>query len=103
MILLTSEVRRALPPLGTTDAQGMKALAVVKFFTPDAGWTWFGVEFDGEDIFFGLVIGVVAEFGTFRLSELESLHGALGLPVERDLFFEPTSLKILSEQYRGHF
>jgi hypothetical protein len=30
------------------------------------------------------------ELGYFTLSELESVHGPLGLSVERDLQFEPT-------------
>lgn len=92
MKLLTTEIRRKLPPLGATDKQGMNAIARVKFFTPDSSWTWYATEFDGKDIFFGLVIGVEKEFGTFSLSELESLRGPWGLPVERDRYFTPRSL-----------
>ena len=77
----------------------MQALAQVKFFTPDSSWTWYASEFDGKDIFFGLVIGHYKEYGTFSLSELQSVRGALGLPVERDLHFEPTPLGVLFEQY----
>jgi len=69
-----------------------------KFFTPDAQWTWYVIEFDGEDIFFGYVEGIYPEFGTFRLSELKSIRGAIGLPVERDKFFKPTPLS----QICGH-
>ena len=72
---------------------------MVKFFTPDSSWSWYGSEFDGEDIFFGLVIGFVAEFGYFSLSELESVRGPLGLPIERDEHFEPKSLKELRDHY----
>jgi hypothetical protein len=56
-------------------------------------------EFDGEDIFWGLVIGLVKEYGSFSLSELQSIRGKLGLPVERDLYFTPTSLAELDEKY----
>lgn len=38
-------------------------------------------------LFFGYVIGLEAELGYFSLSELEQIRGALGLPVERDLYF----------------
>ncbi|HZA22608.1 MAG TPA: DUF2958 domain-containing protein, partial [Dehalococcoidia bacterium] len=95
MELLPKAIRRTLPPLGATDQQGMKALARVKFFTPDAGWTWYAAEFDGTDIFFGLVIGVETELGTFSLSELKLVRGKLGLPVERDRFFKPKPLEEL--------
>ena len=27
-------------------------LVICKFFTPDSSWTWYGLEFDGQDIFF---------------------------------------------------
>ena len=56
-------------------------------------------EFDGEDIFFGLVIGMEMELGYFSLSELESVRGSLGLPIERDLYFKPKTLQELREHY----
>ena len=65
---------------------------VVKFFTPDSYWTWYATEFDGTDTFFGLVDGQEQELGYFSLSELEDVRGPLGLPVERDLHFNPTPL-----------
>ena len=95
MQLLTKEIRERLPLLGATDEQGMEAVAQVKFFTPDGGWTWYATEFDGKDTFFGLVIWVEKETGYFSLSELQSIKGALGLPVERDRFFRPTPLEQL--------
>lgn len=67
----------------------MNAIAPVKFFTPDAGWIWYGIEFDGDDLFFGLVSGQEIELGYFSLSELESVRGQLGLPIERDLYYTP--------------
>jgi hypothetical protein len=100
MELLTKEIRSKLPPLGSTNEYALKdIIAWAKFFTPDAGWTWFAAEFDGEDIFWGLVIGVAKEYGSFSLSELQSIRGKLGLPVERDLYFTPTPLAELDEKY----
>jgi hypothetical protein len=64
----------------------------VKLFTPDGQWTWYGIEFDGKDIFFGYVKGFEAELGYFSLKELEGVRGHLGLPVERDKWFKPTKL-----------
>lgn len=93
--LLPEKIAKKLPPLYATEGQGRNALAQVKFFTPDASWTWYAAEFDGEDIFFGFVIGFEREFGYFSLSELESVRGPSGLLVERDLYFKPTPLSKL--------
>ncbi len=100
MELLPKTVRDTLPELYANEAIGLQAQALVKFFTPDSNWSWYGSEFDGDDIFFGLVIGFMAEFGYFSLSELESARGPLGLPIERDLHFEPKSLLELRDHYK---
>ena len=97
--LLDAASRQRLPPLGSGEKLGMKALAQVKFFTPDAYWIWYASEFDGEELFFGLVIGDFIEFGSFALSELAEVRGALGLPVERDKFFTPTTLGELKAKH----
>ena len=98
--LLDEKSREKLPPLYSGEEQGLDALAQVKFFTPDAQWTWYASEFDGDDIFFGLVIGLEIEFGYFSLSELKSVRGPLGLPIERDLHYEPKSLRELRDQHK---
>jgi hypothetical protein len=95
--LLDQETRGKLPKLYTEEEKGLDALAQAKFFTPDSNWTWYASEFDGEDIFFGLVSGFEVELGYFSLSELEEVRGPLGLPIERDLHFEPKTLKELME------
>jgi hypothetical protein len=97
MKLLTKEIRRQLPALHEQDSLGEEAIAYVKLFTPDAHWSWYAIAFDGEDTFFGFVRGDYPEFGTFSLSELEQLRGGLGLPVERDKFFQPTPLRELMD------
>jgi len=64
---------------------------VVKLFTPDAQCTWLLSEIDPEepDIAFGLCdLGMGSpELGSVRLSEIASVRGILGLPVERDEHF----------------
>ena len=95
MKLLTKELRDKLPPLYTNE-EVEDPTAIVKFFTPDSNWTWYATEFDGEDTFFGLVDGFERELGYFSLSELESVRGALGLPVERDAWWKPTPLSQIS-------
>ena len=95
MKLLTEEIKKVLPKLYEQDGKGLNAIAYVKFFTPDSNWTWYVTEFDGKDIFFGLVDGFEKELGYFSLKELESVKGPLGLKIERDLYFKPTMLKNL--------
>lgn len=98
--LLDPASREKLPPLYSGEEQGLEALAQAKFFTPDAQWTWYASEFDGDDIFFGLVIGWEIELGYFSLGELQTVRGPLRLPIERDLHFEPQSLRELRAQHR---
>jgi hypothetical protein len=91
--LLTEEIRRSLPPLYSTEDQGDAAIVRVKFFTPTSSWTWYAIEFDGDDLFFGLVDGLEKEMGYFSLSELESVVGPYGVGIERDLYFTPCPLR----------
>ena len=97
MKLLTKEVLKKLPELYSQEDKGLEAVAVVKFFTPDSGWTWFATEFDGDDTFYGLVHGFEKELGYFRLSELKQARGKLGLSIERDMYFIPKKLKELMD------
>ena len=103
--LLPQELRGKLPKLYSTDGQGDKAIAKVKFFGAN-GWTWYATEFDGKNTFFGLVVGDFPELGYFNLTELEEARMpkpkvtppanyvfTAGYPaVERDLYFKPLSL-----------
>jgi len=91
MKLLTAELRASLPPLYAQE-KCTDPTVHAKFFTPDSQWTWYvteGSEEDGDFRFFGFVCGMDDEWGYFVLSELESARGPLGLPIERDLYFEP--------------
>ena len=91
--LLTKALRAKLPKLYATENVGLEdKVGQVKFFTPDSSWTWYAVEFDGEDLFFGLVDGFEKEWGYFSLAELSSVRGPLGLPIERDKWFSPTRI-----------
>jgi hypothetical protein len=71
---------------------------IVKFFTPDSSWTWYVTEAEqatdevgeltGDWTFYGLVEGHESELGYFTLSELQSVRGQFGLPIERDKYFD---------------
>ena len=63
----------------------------VKLFDPCSGWTWYIQDWDGSDICFGWVIGLDKEWGSFSLLELANIKGFLGLGIEVDEFFQPTS------------
>lgn len=113
-VLINEEIANTLPPLYSNEQIGLEALALIKYFTPDSSWTWYAsegspVDEDGyfdtgkekvDYLFFGLVIGWEIELGYFSLSELQSARGALGLPVERDLYYEPMTLQQLQDQHR---
>ena len=98
MELLPQEVRQHLPPLYSQE-HVEDPMVMCKFFTPDANWTWYVLEFNGEDLFFGLVYGFETELGYFSLAELEAARGPLGLSIERDIHFTP---KKLSEVRKEH-
>jgi len=97
MKLLTEEIKRRLPKLYKTEVQE-DAIVQVKFFTPWTSWSWYAIEFDGNDLFFGLVDGMCQEFGYFSLKELESLQGPAGLKVERDIHFQPKPVSTYLKQ-----
>jgi hypothetical protein len=105
---LTKDLVKSLPALYSQE-DNPDPVVVCKFFTPDAGWTWYAIEGSPVDangyydtdkpkvdfLFFGLVSGLEVELGYFSLSELKTVRGAFGLPVERDLYFEPTRLSAI--------
>jgi len=105
MEIVTPEIREQLlengrtnkPLRGTDDERDFAP--VVKLFTPDGNGTWLLTELDPDDpdLAFGLAdLGMGApEPGNVRISELQDMRGALGLPVERDVNFTPT--KTLNE------
>ena len=95
MKLLTKELEEVLPKLyATENVRTDNKIMFVKFFTPDANWTWYACEYSKEDrLFFGYVIGAYCEWGYFSLDELESIKGPLGLNIERDISFKPTKFK----------
>lgn len=101
MKLLPKQIREKLPELYAQDGKGGKAIVYVKFFMPSGSWTWFATEGssikDSDDNetdfhFFGLVDGHCKELGYFSLKELEEVTGPMGLPIERDLYWQPKTL-----------
>src|SRR5947209_20563480 len=91
MELLPKAIRAQLPPLYSQEAVA-DHLVICKFFTPDAQWTWYALELDGDDVFCGWVEGLDQELGYFLLPELTRARGLLGLPIERAVHLSPPSL-----------
>ena len=98
MRLMTKELREMLPPLYATEDEEDPML-VCKFFHPRSNWTWYAIEFDGDDMFFGLVEGYFTELGYFSLSELEAFRDDWGLGIERDIHFQPKPLSEIKEDW----
>ena len=115
MQLMTKAIVQRFCRVGRQDHAD--AEVVVKFFTPWSNWTWYAtaatlIMADGRAVeaeqasveerrawqdleFFGFVQGLEAEYGYFRLSELQSIRGPRGLTVERDLYFDGVRLRDL--------
>ncbi len=97
MELITGEQQAQLLANGAATKRARGAdlghAPVVKLFTPDAQATWLFSECDpGEpDQLFGLCdLGFgFPELGYASRDDIAKLHGPLGFPVERDLFFRP--------------
>ena len=94
MELIPQNLLKTIPKLYETEEQN-NPIVYIKLFLD--GWTWHITELsiDG-DICFGYVVSPFeSELGYFSLKELETIKGALGLSVERDLSFKPTALAII--------
>ncbi len=100
--LMTEELREQIPALYATEGDEDPRV-YARFFTPDSGWTWYVLEFDGQDTFFGYVVGHYPELGYFSLKELESIRGPLGLPIERDFHFESPRLSVVLKRENSPF
>lgn len=98
MELLTRKLQQQLPLLYSQE-NNPDPLVICKFFIASSHWTWYAIEFDGFDLFYGYVAGDFPELGYFSLKELESVTGPLGLRVERDLYFQPQPLSEIKKRH----
>ena len=100
--VMTPEELASLPPLYSTEkVPTEEKVAMVKFFDPAGRGTWYGVEFDGNDTFFGYVVSPLGpdcdEWGYFSLSELCSVQGRFGIGIELDQWFTPQPIQPIIE------
>ena len=99
MKLLTQTLRNRFEQIGRQD-ESPDPIVVCKFFDPTGSWTWYATEFDGDDTFFGYVVGFAKELGYFSLRELSEVKGRFGLGIERDLHFDECKLSEIPEYHR---
>lgn len=88
MKLITQTLLNRFNTLGDQSEQ-MNPLVVAKFFDPCGSATWYATEYYPETgICYGYVTGLFEdEWGTFSISELESIRLPFGLSIERDIHF----------------
>ena len=68
--------------------------AVLKLFNPTGVGTWYLAELNPEtNVAYGLCDIHEKEYGYVDLNELLAFKGQMGLGVERDMYFQPTSLE----------
>lgn len=89
MKLLTKEIKEMLRKIKSGEGDNF----ICKFFNPCGSWSWYVMEGEelehGDWLFYGFVDGDFPEYGSFLLSELESVTLPLGLHIERDMYFKP--------------
>lgn len=123
MKLITAELAKKLPALGSTDGKGAEAVALVKLFHPCGRFTLFVTEYDPVDrLLYGYCLSPLGqdcdEWGYTSLDELEqpvtthheaTFHDQAGpgqpfktterrdvaitLAVERDLYWKPKTVR----------
>jgi len=102
MKILTKEIERRLPPLGSTEGKDPEDVSVpLKVFNPYGPGTWYIFERDPEtNLCFGVAKIFETELGYIDLNELISVRvPPFGLSLERDRYWSGT-LKDVAE-YEG--
>lgn len=82
-----------VPRLYATEGVSLREKVVcVGLFDLTGSWTWFVCEYDYEkDLAFGLVHGFEKEWGYIDMRELREVRGRMGLPIERDVHWQPVT------------
>ena len=75
----------------TTDIEQL--LAKIRLFNPGGAGTWWIAAYDPETrVAFGVAEIAERGLGDIWMPELVEYRGAFGLPIERDLYYEPATL-----------
>jgi hypothetical protein len=93
MKLLTKEIQEQLPTLYSQE-HNPDPIALVRFFDSRGDWSWYATEFDGENLFFGVVLGFEREIGYFSLAEFEQVNRDAGYErIQRDADYKPKRIR----------
>ena len=100
MKLITPTLETRFAEIGD-QSEKSNPLIITKFFDPCGSATWFATEYDSKtQICFGYVTGLdYDEWGTFSISELESIKRPFGLGIERDIYFTEVRFKGIIKQH----
>ena len=80
-------------PVPGQDGFPPNPIARVKLFNPTGIGTWYLAEYDpATRNAYGLCVLQDAEIGYVSMAELVEFRGRFGLPIERDLYWEPRPL-----------
>lgn len=103
MKMLPEPIRTALPPIGASRETPLERVMVqARFKDASTEFSWYVIEFDGSDRFFGIVAGRHAVLGEFTLSELESIREPDDTPgVIFDESFQPSSVLSLAKRIQS--
>ncbi|MCK4307270.1 DUF2958 domain-containing protein [candidate division WOR-3 bacterium] len=89
MELITEKLKNRFAEVGTQENE-KDPIVVAKFFNASGAGTWYATSYDSRTkVFYGYVSlfgDHNDEWGTFSLKELQSVKGAFGLGIERDLY-----------------
>lgn len=93
-VFLPWEAVVAVPGLNEQDGKGYRAIAYLHYYIGDADW--YVTELDpktGEAFGWAEILPGCGELGYFNLHELEAVLVNECLPVERDYYWEPRSIR----------
>jgi hypothetical protein len=88
MKLITQELLERFKEVGD-QSEVENPIFIAKFFDPTGSATWYASDYNPErNVCYGYVTGLAYdEWGTFSITELESVKSHLGIGIERDIHF----------------
>jgi hypothetical protein len=78
--LIPASVLATIPPLFAQEQHDDHTVYAI-LEARSVGWTWYLVEYDGQDECFGFVCGIEDEWGYFALSDIADLCDVWGQPL----------------------
>ena len=105
-MLLTKEIKKAAPPLNSTEGVPIGDKTVVaKFFDPTGRYTFYMMEYSPKQrLAFGWCVSPQSseydELGYVSIDELEKVKGAFGLGIERDIHFSPKPFRDVAHELK---